>query len=150
MVASHCWPGWKNCAVWRPNFKSALRGFCRLDLRIHTNGVLLDEKFCELFTELGIKVGVSIDGDQAANDRHRRYADGRSSYDKVSRAIGLLRASRFRDCMPGYCARLTRPTIQWPCNSLASLDPPRIDFLLPHPTWDEPPCAPGAATEYTD
>jgi uncharacterized protein len=77
-------------------FQSALCGFCRLDLRIHTNGVLLDEKFCELFVELGIKVGVSIDGDRAANDRHRRYADGRSSYDKVVHAIGLLRTDRFR------------------------------------------------------
>ena len=60
----------------------ALRGVCRLDLRIHTNGVLLNENLCELFAEYGIKVGISIDGDRAANDRHRRYADGRSSYDK--------------------------------------------------------------------
>ena len=35
----------------------ALRGFCRLDLRIHTNGVQLDEEFCELFAEYGVKVG---------------------------------------------------------------------------------------------
>ena len=66
----------------------ALRGVCSLDLRIHTNGVLLDEDFCALFAEYGVRVGISIDGDRAANDRHRRYADGRSSYDKVIRAIG--------------------------------------------------------------
>src|ERR1035441_4881341 len=43
---------------------AALRGVCRLDLRIHTNGVLLDEDFCELFAEHGVKVGISIDGDR--------------------------------------------------------------------------------------
>jgi len=81
--------------------QSALRGVCRLDLRIHTNGVLLDEKFCEFFAEQGVKVGISIDGDRAANDRHRRYADGRSSYEQVVRAIGLLRSGRFRDLYAG-------------------------------------------------
>ncbi len=74
--------------------RSALDGKCRLDLRIHTNGVLLDEEFCEFFAEHDIKIGISIDGDRAANDRHRKYADGRSSYDKVIRAIGLLRTGR--------------------------------------------------------
>jgi uncharacterized protein len=132
--------------------QSALRGFCRLDLRIHTNGVLLDEKFCELFAELGIKVGVSIDGDQAANDRHRRYADGRSSYDKVVRAIGLLRADRFRGLYAGLLCTIdvaNDPVAVY--DSLASLDPPRIDFLLPHATWDEPPVrAPGAPSQYAD
>ena len=33
-------------------------------------------------------VGISLDGDRAANDLHRRYADGRSSYDQVMRAVG--------------------------------------------------------------
>ncbi len=80
---------------------TALRGVCHLDLRIHTNGVRLDEEFCELFAEYGVKVGVSIDGDRAANDRHRRYANGRSSYHQVIRAIGLLRTKRFRDLYAG-------------------------------------------------
>src|ERR1700760_2142268 len=70
---------------------SALRDVCELDLRIHTNGVRLDEAFCELFAEFGVRVGISIDGDRAANDRHRRYANGRSSYEQVVRAIDLLR-----------------------------------------------------------
>jgi hypothetical protein len=32
-----------------------------------------------------------------ANDRHRRYADGRHSYDKVIATIGLLRRPTFQD-----------------------------------------------------
>ena len=42
-----------------------LAGICQLDLRIHTNGVQLSEEFCELFAEHRVKVGISLDGDQA-------------------------------------------------------------------------------------
>src|SRR6266705_1543395 len=77
-----------------------LAGLDRLE-RIHTAGVLLSEAFCELFARHGVKVGISLDGDRAANDRHRRYADGRSSYDKVLAAIGLLRSPAFRDLYAG-------------------------------------------------
>jgi uncharacterized protein len=132
--------------------QSALRGISRLDLRIHTNGVLLSEEFCELFAEHEIRVGISIDGDRAANDRHRRYADGRSSYDKVRRAIGLLRTGRFRHLYAGLLCTIdiaNDPVAVY--DSLMELDPPRIDFLLPHATWENPPARTAAAgTEYAD
>jgi uncharacterized protein len=132
--------------------RSALAGVCDLDLRIHTNGVLLDEEFCELFTECGVKVGISLDGYRAANDRHRRYADGRSSYDQVLRAVGLLRQERYRDLYAGLLCTIdvaNDPVAVY--ESLLELDPPRIDFLLPHATWDEPPVGrQSAATAYAD
>jgi uncharacterized protein len=131
---------------------AALRGVCHLDLRIHTNGVLLNEEFCDLFAEQGVKVGISIDGDRAANDRHRRYADGRSSYDKVIRGIGLLRAARFQDLYAGLLCTIdlaNDPLVVY--KSLMDLYPPRVDFLLPHATWDHPPArALGAGTQYAD
>ena len=111
-----------------------------LDLRIHTNGVLLNERFCALFAEHQVKVGISIDGDRAANDRHRRYTDGRSSYDQVIRAIGLLNSGRFRDLYAGLLCTIdvaNDPLVVY--ESLMDLRPPRIDFLLPHATWDHPP-----------
>jgi uncharacterized protein len=132
--------------------QAALNGVCRLDLRIQTNGVLLDEEFCELFAEHDVRVGISIDGDRAANDRHRRYADGRSSYDKVIRAIGLLRSTRFRHLYAGLLCTIdiaNDPVAVY--DALVELEPPRIDFLLPHATWESPPKrTPGAATEYAD
>ena len=120
--------------------ENALHGVCGLDLRIHTNGVLLDEEFCRLFAEHGVRVGISIDGDRAANDRHRRYADGRTSYDKVISAIELLRTERFRHLYSGLLCTIdvaNDPAVVY--DSLVGLDPPRIDFLLPHATWDDPP-----------
>src|ERR1022692_1690500 len=134
--------------------RSALAGVCDLDLRIHTNGVLLDEAFCDLFAACGVQVGISVDGYRAANDRHRRYADGRSSYDQVLRAVGLLRTERYRDLYAGLLCTIdvaNDPVAVY--EALLELGPPRIDFLLPHATWDEPPARPpgaAAATAYAD
>jgi uncharacterized protein len=132
--------------------RAAADDVCRLDLRIHTNGVQLSEAFCELFARHGVKVGISLDGDRAANDRHRRYADGRSSYDKVITAVGLLRTPRFAHLYAGLLCTIdiaNNPVAVY--DALAALGPPRIDFLLPHATWDEPPArnTPGG-TEYAD
>ena len=132
--------------------RSALLGVSAVDLRIHTNGVLLTEDLCEMFAEYGVKVGISLDGDRVANDRHRRYADGRSSYDKVLRALGLLSAPRFRDIYAGLLCTVNianDPVRVY--ESLMDLRPPRIDFLLPHATWDSPPVrTPGMDSEYAD
>jgi uncharacterized protein len=132
--------------------REATRGVCRLDVRIHTNGVLLSEAFCELFARYRVKVGISLDGDRAANDRHRRYADGRSSYDKVIAAIGLLAKPAFRDLYSGLLC--TIDTANDPLavyDSLIALQPPRLDFLLPHATWDAPPARSRADdSEYAD
>ena len=131
--------------------RSALAGVCDLDLRIHTNGVLLDERFCELFDAFGVQVGISIDGYRAANDLHRRYADGRSSYDQVIRAIGLLRSPRYRHLYAGLLCTIdvaNDPVAVY--TALLELDPPRVDFLLPHATWDDPPARAQGATPYAD
>jgi uncharacterized protein len=130
----------------------ALAQVCDLDVRIHTNGVMLSEAFCELFDRLEVKVGISLDGDRVANDRHRRYADGRSSYDKVVAAIELLRTPRFRQLYAGLLCTIdiaNDPLAVY--DSLLELAPPRVDFLLPHATWDTPPPRKVAeGSEYAD
>jgi len=129
----------------------ALAGVSQLDLRIHTNGVLLTEKLCEMFRAENIKVGVSLDGDKGANDRHRRYADGRSSYEEATRAVTLLR-DRHPEIYAGLlCTVDIRNDPVAVYEALLALAPPRIDFLLPHGTWDQPPPRPdGDETAYAD
>jgi uncharacterized protein len=123
-----------------------------LDLRIHTNGMRLDEELCRIFLAERIKVGISLDGDRAANDLHRRYADGRSSYDGVIRAINLLRRPEHQEIYAGLlCTIDLRADPVASYRALAELEPPAVDFLLPHATWDSPP--PGAGegrTLYAD
>ena len=127
-----------------------LAGLCQLDIKVHTNGVLLSEQFCELFDAHRVGVGISIDGDRAANDRHRNYRDGRSSYDAVIRAIRLLASERFRHLYSGLLCTIdiaNDPIRVY--ESLLELAPPRVDLLLPHATWDAPPPRTGG-TEYAD
>jgi len=126
---------------------------CALDLRIQTNGVRLDESFLDLFDAHSIKVGISLDGDRAANDRHRRYADGRSSHDQVLRAVALLNQPRYRHLYAGLlCTVDVRNDPLAVYAALRDLDPPAMDFLLPHATWDRPPLRPAGpgSTPYAD
>jgi uncharacterized protein len=111
-----------------------------LDLRIHTNGVRLEERWCELFGEFGVRVGVSLDGDQVANDRHRRFADGRSSHQQALRALGLLRRPEYQHLYAGILCTIDIANDPFSVyQALIAERPPRLDLLLPHATWDNPP-----------
>ena len=132
--------------------RDALSGVCDLDLRIHTNGVLLSEAYCRVFADEGVLVGVSVDGDAEAHDRHRRFANGRGSYRQVVRAVGLLRSAPYRHLYAGLLCTIdlaNDPAAVY--EALLALEPPRIEFLLPHATWDNPPFRPpGADAAYAD
>ncbi len=121
----------------------------RVDVRIQTNGVGLDDSYLRLFHELGIRVGVSLDGAAEAHNRHRRFASGRGSYAAVSAALNKLRQDRFRHVFAGLLCTIdlrNEPVATY--EALADFEPPKIDFLLPHGTWDVPP--PGRNPDRTD
>ncbi|MBA2951855.1 FxsB family radical SAM/SPASM domain protein [Streptomyces sp. PSKA28] len=122
-----------------------------LDLRIHTNGVQLNRTNLRLFDELGVKVGISLDGDRTANDRHRLDRRGRSSYDRVLRAVDLLRENEFRHLYLGLLCTIDIANDPLAVHdALTALDPPRIDYLLPHATWDHPPGRPADGPAHTE
>ena len=54
---------------------------------MQTNGVLLDEEFLCICDQWDIRIGVSIDGDEKANDRHRRDRRGSGSYSRVTEGL---------------------------------------------------------------
>jgi uncharacterized protein len=124
----------------------------RLDLRVHSNGLLLDEQWCDLFREYEVKVGISLDGDQAANDRHRVFADGRGSYRQVLDALALLRRQENRHLYAGLLCTIdlaSDPVAVY--RALARQRPPNLDLLLPHATWENPPYRPsGRPSPYAD
>ncbi|MFE9852907.1 radical SAM/SPASM protein FxsB, inactivated metallohydrolase extension form [Streptomyces sp. NPDC005576] len=133
-------------------FGSALSGVAELDLRIHTNGLQLSPRYLDLFDEFDVKVGISLDGDRAANDRHRRFADGRSSHPLVLKAVELLGQDAYRHLNLGLlCTIDIANDPRAVLDALTGLEPPLIDFLLPHATWDDPPPRPdGSPTAYAD
>jgi uncharacterized protein len=114
-----------------------------VDLRVVTNGVRLNEQWCSLFAKFGVMVGVSLDGDQVANDRHRRFRNGRSSYAQVNHALSLLRQPEFRHLYAGILCTIdiaNDPDVVY--DALIAQAPPRLDLLLPHATWCNPPYRP--------
>lgn len=105
---------------------------------LQTNGTLLSEAWLDLFEQYGVTVGVSLDGPPAANDRHRLTHASRSSAASAVRGIELLR-SRPR-LFAGLLAVVDLANDPAEVHDyLASLEPPLIDFGLPHGTHDAPP-----------
>ncbi|MFI6317824.1 FxsB family cyclophane-forming radical SAM/SPASM peptide maturase [Nonomuraea sp. NPDC050556] len=119
--------------------RSAL-GDVDLVIRVQTNGVLLDGPFLELFAELEVYVGVSLDGDAEGHDRHRRRASGHGTYAEVRKGLELLRAPEYRHLFSGLLCTLdlaNDPVTTY--EALLEFEPPMLDFLLPHGNWDTPP-----------
>ncbi|MFH9891094.1 radical SAM protein [Streptomyces luteogriseus] len=76
--------------------RQALDGLCDLDLRMQTNGLRLDSDICEMLVRQEIRTGISVDGDRASHERHRRRANGTGSYDAVVRAVQLIGSPPYR------------------------------------------------------
>ena len=113
---------------------------CELDLRMQTNGVRLDERTAAILLAAKVHVGVSLDGDRDANDRHRRFRTGATSLPQTRRALALLREPRFRPIYAGVLCTVdvaNDPVAVY--DALLAEDPPRLDLLLPHATWEHPP-----------
>jgi uncharacterized protein len=61
---------------------------------LQTNGILLDQNWCELFREYQWLVGLSLDGPEEINDRYRVHKEGRGSWKRVIQSLELLQKSR--------------------------------------------------------
>jgi uncharacterized protein len=120
--------------------RDAIPAQTELRLAMTTNGIGLDsEEILRVLQRHRVRVAVSLDGDQQAHDRHRRFASGQGSHELVVRGIQRLRRDH-----RGLLARLSTvidvhndPIVTY--RALAAFDPPQIDLLLPHHNWDDPP-----------
>ena len=61
---------------------------------MQTNGVLLNERWCEIFREYNFLLGISLDGPEAVHDLYRVNKEGRGTWKQVIRAIELLQKRR--------------------------------------------------------
>jgi uncharacterized protein len=120
-----------------------------VDVRLQTNGVLLDEPMLRTLRAQGIRVGVSLDGGPTQHDRHRRRHDGRGSWEATAKALNLLRANP--DAYSGLLCviDLANDPVEV-YESLLDFAPPMVDFLLPQANWLIPPPRAGAAAPYAD
>ena len=113
--------------------RATIGAVTRLDLRMQTNAVRLSSSMCEVLVAHDVRVGVSLDGDEASNDLHRRSANGASSHAKVLAGLAVLRRPEHRRQYAGLlCTVDLRNDPIRVYDALAAQQPPRIDFLLPH------------------
>lgn len=117
---------------------------------LQTHGLLLDDDWLEVLLDLDVRVGISLDGDREAQDRHRRDAHGCGIHAGVMEAVARLRAEPFQRLFSGFLC-----TVDLGNDPLATYEalvehaPPCIDFLLPHGTRLAPPPALGPGTRGT-
>ena len=57
---------------------------------LQTNGILLDDEWCQFLKRHDFNVGISIDGPRDVHDRRRRDRKGAGTFDRVMRGLALL------------------------------------------------------------
>lgn len=108
-------------------------------ITVQTNGTLLGRSMLKALKDLGICVGVSLDGDADATGRHRRYADGRNSFVYVADGLNMLGSAEFREIYSGILATIdVRNHPEATYEALLKFHPPAVDLLLPHANWSSP------------
>ncbi|MEU7894700.1 FxsB family cyclophane-forming radical SAM/SPASM peptide maturase [Nonomuraea sp. NPDC049152] len=136
------------------DLRNALEPDVRVEAGMQTNGILIDESFLAAAAERRIGISVSLDGAEEDNDRHRRYAGGRGSYEAVARGLDLLGSAPHRPLFRGLLCTIdvdNDPIATY--EELLRWEPPAVDFLLPHGTWSSPPprrTADAGSTPYAD
>jgi len=115
----------------------------QVNIGVQTNGTLLRPHMLQTLKQLGVGVGVSLDGDTEATGRHRLYSSGRNSFDDVADGLRLLGSPAFGEIYSGILCTVdvqNDPLATY--EALLEFRPPAVDLLLPHANWSCPP--PGA------
>jgi len=63
----------------------------KINNSFQTNGILLDNEWCEFFRENFFLIGLSIDGPRELHDKYRVDKGGRPTFDRVMRGLNLLK-----------------------------------------------------------
>lgn len=119
-------------------FAGAAGGGVRFLFDLQTNGTLVTEQWLDVFERFQVGVGVSLDGPPSANDRHRMTRSRGSTAEEAVRGIALLRSRPALFSGVLAVVDLANDPVEVH-DYLAALNPPVIDFNLPHRSHDEPP-----------
>jgi uncharacterized protein len=134
-------------------FRSGIN--CNVDLGLQTNAILINDAWIEFFAKFEVKVGVSLDGDRASNDRHRLKFSKQSTFDQAVGGLRLLLASKTgRAAFSGLlCVIDPRNSPSDLLKFIDALGVDNVDLLLPHGNHTHPPAGlpdPRGNTLYAD
>ncbi|MEU8570542.1 FxsB family cyclophane-forming radical SAM/SPASM peptide maturase [Streptomyces pathocidini] len=119
--------------------RAAVPEGCEVTASVQTNGTLLTAGVLDRLAAARIRVGLSLDGGTDRLNRRRTDHAGRPSWPATARAARLL-AARGEQYYAGILCTIDLAADPGEVYaSLLALDPPGIDFLLPHANWASPP-----------
>jgi uncharacterized protein len=119
------WHGGEPMAAGRALLGELMAPFEGVEHHIQTNATLIDDSWCEFFTDREIRVSVSVDGPPALNGERVNRA-GAPAYDRIVRGIETLQRHGLRFsalCVvsaprPGLAAELYRYFVDLGCEVL--------------------------------
>lgn len=76
---------------------------CIINFAITTNGLLIDNEWCNIFKKFEVSITMSLDGNKKTNDIHRKDFKGNSTFDQVIDSLGLLRARKIEPTILAVC-----------------------------------------------
>lgn len=114
---------------------------------LQTNGILLDEKWCEFLKENRFLIGLSIDGPESIHDRYRKDEQGNPSFRKVLSSAELLKkyeipfnslttVNRYNSKYPLEVYRFLKDKIRPRAMQFTPCVDARAFKLHPAPYWD--------------
>ncbi len=70
--------------------KKYIKPGTRIENTLQTNGILIDDEWCEFFNENNFLIGLSLDGPRHLHDAYRHDKGGKSVFNRVVRAARLF------------------------------------------------------------
>lgn len=67
------------------------RNKIRLHHSIQTNGMLINQKWCDFINKYKINIGISIDGPESLNDINRKTRSGKGTFNQTMKGVSYLR-----------------------------------------------------------
>jgi uncharacterized protein len=117
----------------------------QMHLSVTTNGLLIDDEWCELFSAFSTSVTVSIDGPPELHDKNRLTFDGRGTHSDVLQSIRLLRSKGIEPGLLSVADVGSTPDLVVQ-HLVHEVGAKHFDILIPDATYDNP--APSIATYY--
>jgi len=111
-----------------------------IEFGMQSNVTLLTPEGAATLAELGIGIGISLDGPAEAHNEFRVFADGRPSYDETLAGLKCLLTPIGRKIWGGFLTviNVKRDPVEI-FEHLAGFEPPSTDFLEPHASWQKLP-----------
>jgi uncharacterized protein len=96
-TVTFAWQGGEPTLLGVDFFKKAVRlqkqysGGKKIENTLQTNGILLNDHWCEFLSENSFLVGISLDGPREIHDKYRIHKGGQPSFDEVMNGLNYLK-----------------------------------------------------------